>query len=324
MIPNPQQRLPILAMAGLMLVPGPVASQDTPASADATAQVVPYAMSWEEPISIRAAGYDYDHEVLVALPPSYHVSPDRSYPMLWSMDGAMAFSMTAGIVNLYALGARIPEIIVVGVGHPSEEGMAGLGKRTFDLFPPGSVVAEEGPAADYTREVLGLDFSTMEPLLKGDRFLDFLVDQLRPLLAGQYRMADDHTLWGHSAGGAFAGYALLARPGAFNRFVIGSGTNGMTIDLEAAYAADHDDLDARVFIGMADGEINNPGLSAQRLVSRTSLLAEKLRLRRYPSLDLRTRLYTDRDHFTVMPLIIADGLQHAYADLIADLPQLPW
>ena len=290
----------------------------------AAAQVLPYAMSWEEPLSVRADGYDYDHEVLVALPPSYHLSPERSYPVLWSMDGAMAFSMTAGIVNLYTLGARIPEIIVVGVGHPSEEGMAGLGKRTFDLFPPGSVVAEEGPAADYTREVLGLDFSTMEPLLKGDRFLDFLVDELRASLGEKYRMADDHTLWGHSAGGAFAGYALLARPGAFGRFIIGSGTNGMTIDLEAAYAEDHDDLDARVFIGMADGEINNPGLSAQRLVSRTSLLAENLRLRRYPNLDLRTRLYTDRDHFTVMPLIIADGLQHVYADLIADLPQLPW
>ncbi len=75
---------------------------------------------------------------------------------------------------------------------------------------------------------------------------------------------------------------------------------------------------------MGDGEINNPGLSAQRLVSRTSLLAENLRLRQYPSLDLRTRLYTHRDHITVMPLIIADGLQHVYADLIADLPQLPW
>ena len=324
MISIPRMWLPIFTAAGHMLVPGSVASQDAGAAVPAGAQVVPYAMSWEEPVRVRAEGYDYDHEVLIALPQSYHVSPERSYPVLWSMDGAMAFSMTAGIVNLYALGSRIPEIIVVGVGHPSEEGMAGLGKRTFDLFPPGSVVAEEGVAAEYTREVLGMDFATMEPLLNGDAFLDFLVDELRPSLSEEYRMADDHTLWGHSAGGAFAGYALLARPGAFDRFIIGSGTNGLTIEMEAAYAEEHDDLDARVFIGMADGEINNPGLSAQRLVSRTSLLAENLRLRRYPGLDLRTRLYTDRDHFTVMPLIIADGLQHVYQDLIADLPQLPW
>ena len=324
MIPTTRIWLPVLVSAGHLAIPGAAASQDAGGSAAEPARVVPYAMSWEEPIAVRAEGYDYDHEVLVALPPSYHVSPERSYPALWSMDGAMAFSMTAGIVNLYTLGARIPEIIVVGVGHPSEEGMAGLGKRTFDLFPPGSVVADDGVAADYMREELGLDFATMEPLLKGDRFLDFLVDRLRPSLSEKYRMADDHTLWGHSAGGAFAGYVLLARPGAFGRFIIGSGTNGLTIDLEAAYAAEHDDLDAKVFIGMADGEVNNTGLSAQRLVSRTTLLAENLRLRGYPGLDLRTRLYTDRDHITVMPLIIADGLQHVYADLIADLPQLPW
>jgi len=324
MISIPRLWLPVLAVAGHLLVPSPVASQDAESSGPATAQVVPYAMSWEEPAQFRAEGYDYDHEVLVALPPSYHASPERSYPVLWSMDGAMAFAMTAGIVNLYTLGTRIPEIIVVGVGHRSEEGMAGLGKRTFDLFPPGSVVADEGVAAEYMREEFGLDFAAMEPLLKGDRFLDFLVERLRPLLGEQYRMADDHTLWGHSAGGAFASYALLARPGAFDRFIIGSGTNGLTIELEAAYAAEHDDLDANVFFGMGDGEINNPGLSAQRLVSRTSLLAENLRLRAYPRLDLRTRMYTDRDHFTVMPLIIADGLQHVYADLIADLPQLPW
>jgi len=301
-----------------------LASSASMLASPATAQVVSYAMSWEEPAQVRAEGYDYDHEVLVALPPSYHLSPDRSYPVLWSMDGAMAFAMTAGIVNLYALGSRIPEIIVVGVGHPSEEGMAGLGKRTFDLFPPGTIVADAGAAAEYLRNELGLDFATIEPWLKGDPFLDSLVERLRPLLCSRYRMADDHTLWGHSAGGAFASYALLARPGAFDRVIIGSGTNGLTIELEAAYAAAHDDLDAKVFFGMGDGEINNPGLSAQRLVSRTSLLAENLRLRGYPGLDLRTRMYTDRDHFTVMPLIIADGLQHVYADLIADLPRLPW
>ena len=173
--------IPRLWLPVLMLVSPAslLASSASLLASSATAQVVPYAMSWEEPAQVRAEGYDYDHEVLVALPPSYHVSPERSYPVLWSMDGAMAFAMTAGIVNLYALGARIPEIIVVGVGHPSEEGMAGLGKRTFDLFPPGSVVADEGVAAEYTREELGLDFATMEPLLKGDRFLDFLVEQLR-------------------------------------------------------------------------------------------------------------------------------------------------
>ena len=284
---------------------------------------IPYAMSWEEPAYARADGYDYDHEILVALPPSYHVSPDRHYPVLWSMDGAMAFAVTSGIVNLYTVGKRIPEIIVVGIGHRSEQGMLGLAHRTFDFFPPGSVWSDPGQGSEYMK-AMGFDFEMSLPFLTGDRFLDFLVDQLRTSLGGKYRMADDHTLWGHSAGGGFASYALLARPGAFGRFIIGSGTNGLTIDLEAEYAKNHDDLDAKVFIGMADGEINHTPLCAQRLVSRTTLLAENLRLRGYPSLDLHTRLYTDRDHFTVMPLVIGDGLQHVYGDLIVGLEKPNW
>ncbi len=284
---------------------------------------VPYAMSWEEPFYARAEGYDYDHEILVALPPSYHVSPDRSYPVVWSMDGAMTFAATAGVANLYIVGTRIPEIIVVGVGHRSEHGMLGLANRTFDLFPPGSVWSEPGLGQDHMKG-MGFNFEMSRPFLKGDLFLDFLVQQLRSSLGERYRMADDHALWGHSAGGGLAGYAMLARPGAFGRFIIGSGTNGLTIDLEAEYAKHHDDLEARVFIGMADGEINHTPLCAQRLVSRTTLLAENLRLRGYPSLDLRTRFYADRDHFTSMPPLIGDGLQHVYADLIADLPTPNW
>ena len=57
---------------------------------------------------------------------------------------------------------------------------------------------------------------------RGDRFLAFLIDRLRPALAEQYPMADDHALFGHSAGGALTGYAMFARPGGFDRYIIGA------------------------------------------------------------------------------------------------------
>ncbi|MYA40692.1 MAG: hypothetical protein F4Z31_02900, partial [Gemmatimonadetes bacterium] len=167
----------------------------------ARADLIPYAMSWEEPTYARADGYDYDHEVLVALPPSYHVAPERSYPVVWSMDGAMTFSLTAGVANLYTVGQRIPEIIVVGVGHRSEGGRLGMANRTFDLFPPDSVWSDPGLGDEYMKR-MGFNFEMSLPFLTGDLFLDFLVEQLRPALGAKYRMADDHTLWGHSAGGA--------------------------------------------------------------------------------------------------------------------------
>lgn len=60
-------------------------------------------------------------------------------------------------------------------------------------------------------------------------------------------------------------------------------------------------------------------MSAQRIVSRTLLFAENLLLRRYPSLPLQTRLYRDRDHFDVLPVIIGDGLKRVYADAAEEL-----
>ncbi len=287
-----------------------------------------YAMTQLPPMRYRAEGYDYDHEVLVALPATYHALPDKSYPVLWAMDGALLFDMTVGLVGFYAAGNRIPELIVVGVGHPSEEGIAGLGKRTVDLFPPGSSLSEPGPALEYMREQLsqfGLDPDT-DPFAhaKGDAFLAFLIDRLRPALAEQYRMADDHALFGHSAGGAFTGYALFARPGGFDRYIIGSGTNKLTLGMEADHAADHDDLAARVFIGAGDLEANNLSMSAQRIVSRTVLFAENLLLRQYPGLALETRLYRDRDHFDVLPIIIGDGLKSVYADEAEKLAPPPY
>ncbi len=319
-----------LVLSTLLLVNSATSQEPESAGATATETIqemtsstAPYAMSLEPPMKVRAEGYDYDHEVLIALPASYSVSPERSYPVLWAMDGAMLFGLTTGTVNFLAMGNRIPEIIVVGVGHPSEEGMAGLGKRTFDLFPPGSGIADEGPAEDYMKS-LGADFEQLEPLLKGDKFLAFLVDQLRPMLAEKYRFSDDHAYFGHSAGGAFASYALLARPEAFDRMILGSGVNTLSLELEKQHAETHDDLDVRLFIGAGDLEANNLGMSAQRIASRTLLFAENLLLRQYPSLELLTKVYTNRDHFTVVPLILTDGLKHVYADEAAKLPQMPW
>lgn len=281
-----------------------------------------YAMQQLPPMRFRAEGYDYDHEVLVALPATYDALPDKRYPVLWAMDGALLFDMTVGLAGFYAAGNRVPELIVVGVGHPSEEGLAGLAKRTVDLFPPGSSLSEPGPALDYLRDEMsqmGFEPDAVFANVKGGAFLAFLIDRLRPLLAEQYRMADDHALFGHSAGGAFTGYALLARPGAFDRYIIGSGTNGLSLTMEADYAAEHDDLPARVFVGAGDLEANNLPMSAQRIVSRTVLFAENLLLRRYPSLALQTRLYRDRDHFDVLPIIIGDGLKWVYADAAEEL-----
>jgi predicted alpha/beta superfamily hydrolase len=286
--------------------------------------VVPYAMASEPPRSFRAEGYDYDHEVLVTLPRSYTVSPDRSYPVLWAMDGAAHHMIIAGIVSMYGLYDLVPEMIIVSVGHSSEQGIAGIAKRSADLTPPGSLLGDDELGKSTLRAGYGsslTDLETSQP--NGANFLDFLVDQLRPQMAERYRMNGDHALVGHSLGGWFTGYALFTRPDAFSRYLIASGIHHQTLDhLEAKYAESHDDLPARIFIAAGSSEVTNVMLSAVRAVSRTVALAENLSMRQYPSLALKLQLYPDRDHITVLPPLFADGFQYIYADEVEKLTNL--
>jgi predicted alpha/beta superfamily hydrolase len=182
-------------------------------------------------------------------------------------------------------------------------------------MPPGESMHFDGPGGDHFRK-MGVPGGMPQ---QADDLLAFLVDEVRPALSRIYRMdAEDHGLMGHSGGGMFASYALFARPGAFRRYIIGSPSSNAVersaFRLEAAYAADHDDLKADVFFGAGEAEISKLGLAAWGIVSAPVLMAETLVLRQYPSLKLTTRIFPGKDHLSVMPDIISEGVRAVWAD----------
>jgi predicted alpha/beta superfamily hydrolase len=159
---------------------------------------------------------------------------------------------------------------------------------------------------------------------KADDFLALLVDDLRPQLASQYRFSGDHALFGHSAGGMFAAYALFRRPEAFDKMIIGSaylnGVRGAVFDAEADYASRHNDLKVSLFIGAGDREVDEYFLAISGIVSSTTRFSETLNLRGYPSLEVRTRIFSDEDHYTVVPRLVSEGIRSLWADEVASLP----
>ena len=136
------------------------------------------------------------------------------------------------------------------------------------------------------------------------------------MLSKKYRMADDHALMGHSAGGVFTAYSLFKRPGDFKRYFISSGTGAGALAMEKEYAKNHDDLEARVFIGAGDIEADGLFGASQRLLSNPVRLGENMLLRQYPSLELDITLYQNRGHVSVIPLSFSDGLMFLYRDLL--------
>jgi predicted alpha/beta superfamily hydrolase len=276
-----------------------------------------YTISIEPAVAMRAAAFDWDYEVQVALPASYGVMPDKHYPVLWLTDGPLLFHLAVGLLNILVVGGLAPEMIIVGVGCASEAGVAEYGRRrTIDLTPPGKSMLYDGPGGDFMRKLGVPDGGSQQ----ADDLLDFLVDEVRPALVRTYRMDDDHGLMGHSGGGMFASYALFARPGAFRRYIIGSPSSNAVdraaFRLEAAYAANNKDLAADVFFGAGEQEIGQLFMAAWGIVSAPVLMAETLLLRQYPSLKVTTRIFQGKDHFTALPDVLIEGIRAVWADKV--------
>lgn len=275
-------------------------------------------MSIEPAVSMRTAAFDWDYEVQVALPASYGAVPGKSYPVLWLTDGPFLLHLAVGLLNTLVVGGLAPEMIIVGVGCASEAGATEFGRRrSIDFAPPGKSILFDGPGGDYFRKLGVPEEGTRQ---QADDLLAFLVDEVRPALSQKYRMSDDHGLLGHSGGGMFASYALFARPGAFRRYIIGSPSSNAAdraaFRLESDYAAAHTDLKADVFFGAGELEIGKLSLAAWGIVSAPVLMAETLLLRQYPSLKVTTRIFSGKDHSSVIADIIAEGVRAVWADTL--------
>lgn len=244
----------------------------------------------------RAEGWDWDHEVRVYLPASYDHT-DQHYPTLWVTDNSLELMQAA--LTGEALGLS-PELIVVAVGAPPEVNMAEFQRRrSYEFIPDKSLMGEM--------------FEPMpaESLGGAPAFLDFLVNQLRPKLAAEYRLdLDDQGYAGHSGGGQFGLYILLNKPESFAKYIISSPAAYQPwLDMEARWFEENKDLPAKVFLSAGEGEGFHPLWAGSQILSTVATMSERLTQRSYPSLELTVKIFPDEDHITVMPIAYTRGIR---------------
>jgi predicted alpha/beta superfamily hydrolase len=255
----------------------------------------------------------WPHDVHIALPPSYDHG-DRVYPVLWVTDASLSFLLAVGLLNWLHTTQEVTELIVIGVGAREESDHAEFsGRRTHDFYPRSRWV-NSGPGGAHMEA--GMSDETRTAGGGAGALLSFLVDELRPQLAAEFRFADDHGLVGFSGGGHFVGFALLSRPAAFGRYLAGSpalsGCEDLLFTLEADHAATHGDLAATVFLGAGEAELADPYVAAADVVGSMTRMAQLLRLRDYPSLELTSRLYPGQTHGSALSYALSDGLRTLY------------
>ena len=172
---------------------------------------------------IRSVVMGDDYVLHVGLPPSYPVDSDKKYPVLYFVDANTGSAMTIQTYRTLAMLQEAPDMILVGIGYPTESIQEWADRRSREL-----VAAARG--RDLTQALL---------------------EEIIPFMETEYRVLDERAYAGYSRGALFGLYVMLHATDAFGTYVLGApaglkvnwnqdtpGTDEGTIfDQEAAYAA---------------------------------------------------------------------------------------
>jgi uncharacterized protein len=131
-----------------------------------------------------------DRTYQIYLPESYNWALDRSYPVLYVLDGESHFLHTTGSVSYLSSQGEIPELIVVAITS--------------------TIRIRDFTQTDWPTHWIGGGGAV--------NFKSFLSDELLPTVEKNFRTNGFRILSGHSAGGQFALYCLTSQPSLFNAY----------------------------------------------------------------------------------------------------------
>ncbi|MGB5287828.1 MAG: alpha/beta hydrolase-fold protein [Ignavibacteriaceae bacterium] len=222
--------------------------------------------------------------IFISLPDNYADS-DEAYPVLYVLDGDVAFGMAASIARYFEIGGNIPELIIVGIGYGSIDRSSG-NKSRRDYRP----TAEGG----------------------AENFLLFLKDELIPYIVSSYRtIPDDRAISGYSSGGLFALYTLFTQPETFSRYIVGSPY--LVWDDFSIYGYEENspdkigDMELNLFISVGSEE------SDEKYYNPIDSLVTKIQERNYSGLILETKVFEGSTHLMGPPEALTYGLLSVFS-----------
>jgi predicted alpha/beta superfamily hydrolase len=181
---RPASLLTILLLF-IISIPLALMQDDAPAEVDVSSLAIPATQS----IPLTSVTNGADYVLKIALPASYDGS-QQAYPVLYLLDPSVSFLSVTELVRWSAFWGELPELIVVGIGYPSDNINDVLPLRDRDYFQA------------------------------QDDFLQIITQEIFPLIDSTYRTDPaDRALVGYSLGGEFALNTLVNAPETFNRYV---------------------------------------------------------------------------------------------------------
>ena len=271
----------------------------------------PYSIPGTEVHTVTSETIGHDFQIIVALPASYG-SSDIRYPVVYSLDANIGFGMAVDIARVLAFGEEVPEVISVGIGYGPVPMADWSWMRQRDYTPT--------HVAEWDEMMRGESQEAPEVLSGGaGTLLAFLREEVFPFVESTYLTEPEQSgFFGDSYGGLFALYTLFHAPETFSRYIVGSPSiwwdDRVTLEYEAAYAAENSDLPAKIFmsVGLLEEDPDVPELVDAAMVTNVRELDTLLRGREYPSLEIHTQFFPDETHLSVVTSNFSRGLRTLY------------
>lgn len=267
-------------------------------NASSPSQGQPYVLTGTQVWSVPDPVSKRDYEIFVSLPASYDSQPQRTYPVLYVTDADYAFPIIRQIARRVNLnGPVIEEFILVGLSY--SKGDSGTDSRRRDYTP-----TPNGPRSSAGAVHGG-----------GAVYQAYLKQEVLPYVEARFR-ADParRLLLGHSFGGLLGAQIMFTEPDLFSGYILGSPSfwydQKHVMKMEAAYARDHQNLPAKVFMYMGGYETHGSTRrhSDYDMVGDMKRMEEALKSRAYKDLEVRSVTLDDEDHLTVAPNGFTRGL----------------
>jgi uncharacterized protein len=286
-------------------------------SAQAQLQSRPVPNSGVESFTFQSPSMGVRFSLNVGLPEGYKPGDGKKYPALIVTDGDFTFESVYSSASL--LSGVITPLFIISVGTSRADGEEEhTRRRIYEFSPPGWDLHDKfGQAVEgYCKQ-----FKSREGRCTGGspKFLTAIATEMIPLLAKKFPIDTTQLgLFGVSAGGFFASWAIFQPDTPFKKYIISSPAmaygRGEIFRQEAAYAKDHKDLPIGIYFAAGGLEAADPMLEGMgEIVSGMSHLAGVLADRHYPGLKMTVEFHPGMGHGDVMGTTVVRGLRTLYA-----------
>jgi len=235
---------------------------------------------------------DENYVIQIGLPSGYSHS-DKSYPVLYVLDGDKSFGMTKGVIDWLVWTNEIRNIIVVGISYGKGNSIW-WEKRARDFTPFKDTVYYYYPNAGGA-----------------NNFLSFVKNELFPVINKNYRtIQDSNVIVGLSFGALLSSYALFTQPDMFKGYIIISPSlfwNGNSIlKTEAIYFNKHKDLNKIVYMAYGSSD------DKDWVIDPTNEFIQILQTRKYEGLKFTQQIFKGETHISVYPVALTHGLKTVF------------